>query len=99
MTFAARVVAGMADMLAALIFKVEPGRAKRGIQPLDHFAGDGSGGSVGHRSYIEAFEERDTSGDTADEMAWQGRGRQCSLLRSRLPPAGRVPGAGKPTGL
>ncbi len=62
MAFAARIVAGVTDMLVALVLQVEPGGRKRGSQPLDHFPGDGSGGGIsvamGAWSYIEGFEER-----------------------------------------
>jgi len=73
MAFAAGVVAGVADVLVTLILKVEAGRGEGSGQPLDHFAGDRSGGSFGHRSYIGAFGIRGTSGGQANQMAWAGR--------------------------
>src|SRR5688572_6335205 len=80
MALAARVMAGMADMLVALVFQLEAGGREGGGQPLDHFAGNGSGGGVRHRHYIEAFEERGTSGAAADQMARTGGGRREPLL-------------------
>lgn len=71
-TFAARIMACMADMQVALILEIEAGRRQRCDQPLDHFAGDRSGGSVRHHHYIEVFEEWETSGDTADQVARTG---------------------------
>lgn len=53
MALAARVMAGMADVLLALVLKFEPGGRERGGQPLDHFPGDRSGGGIRHHSYIE----------------------------------------------
>src|SRR5688500_10288187 len=69
MAFAARIVTGVPDMLVTLIFELQKGRRQRRGQPLDHLAGNGSGSSIRHGSYIEVFEERDTSGDAADQMA------------------------------
>ena len=90
MAFAARIVAGMPDMLVALVFQVQPSGRQGGGQPVDHLACNGSGGSFGHHSYIEAFEESDTSGDAAIKMAWAGGRSGNALLRARLRGGGRV---------
>ena len=52
MAFAPRVVPGVPDMLIALVFEFHPSWRERGRQPLNHLAGDRSGGSFGHRPYI-----------------------------------------------
>ena len=57
MALAARVVAGVPDMLVALVIEHQPGRRQRGRQPLDHLGCDGSGGDGRHRSYIMRFRE------------------------------------------
>ena len=45
MAFAAAVVAGVADVLVALVFEIEPGRGEaRRSRRCDHFGGDGAGG-------------------------------------------------------
>jgi hypothetical protein len=67
MTFTARIVASMADMLVALILEAQAGRRKRCGQPLDHFAGDGSGGGIDHRSYIGRFVERGSNANPGDQ--------------------------------
>ena len=58
MTFASGIVAGVADMLVALIFELEMRGAQRDVQSFDHFPGDGAGGSIGHGHHIEAFGAR-----------------------------------------
>ena len=50
MAFATRVVTGVPDMLMALVLKIETRRAEGGGESLDHFAGDGAGGSDAHRA-------------------------------------------------
>ena len=55
MAFPARVMAGMTDMLVALVLELEPGWRKSGGEPLDHLPGDGSGGSIVHFAYIALF--------------------------------------------
>lgn len=85
MAFAARIMAGMPDVLMALILQMKAGGGQRGGQPLDHFAGDRSGGSLLHRTYIGEFKARGTSGDTANQMAWADRGIGAALLRARMP--------------
>ena len=52
MALAARVVAGVPNMLVTLVFQVEPAGVQRGGEPLDHFAGDRSCGGGAHRAYI-----------------------------------------------
>ena len=96
MAFATRIVSRVADVLVALVFEREAGGAQCCGEPLDHLAGDRSGGSVRHQRYIEGFEERGTSGDTADQVARKGRRGQCPLLRARLPGAWRIPRASDP---
>ena len=62
MTFSAGIMAGMTDMLTALVFKRESCRVECGIQALDHLSCDWSGSSVGHGSYIVGLNRRGTSG-------------------------------------
>ena len=94
MALAACVVAGMPDMLVTLIFKIEPGGRKGGGQPLDHLAGDGSGSSIRHRSYIERFRERGrmqilvTKGERADWI--EARRADGSVEREHVPHKGPV---------
>ena len=75
---------GMADMLVTLVLEDQAGGFEGGCQPLDHFRGNGSGGDLWHRSYIEEFGAGDASDGTADEVARSGRGRKGPLLRARL---------------
>ncbi len=53
MAFAAAVVAGVADVAVALIVELEPGRGKRGEEPLPDLGGDRGGGDAVHLFYIE----------------------------------------------
>lgn len=69
MALAARIVAGVPDMLVTLVLQLQSRGRQRGGQPLDHLACNGSGGGGGHHSYIAAFEESDTSGNAAEQMA------------------------------
>lgn len=55
MAFAAGVVPGVADVVRALVLKLEPGGAKRLVEAAGHFGGDGGGGSGGHPAYIGRF--------------------------------------------
>ena len=55
---ATAVLASVADVLLALILKLKPCRTERDCKPIDHFFGDGSGGSFGHRAYIVLFKRR-----------------------------------------
>ncbi len=87
MTFAAGVVASVANVVSALVLQIEARRRQGLCEPLDHLTGDGSGGGGGirHRHYIEGFEARGSGDGTADEMARADRGRGGLLQRSRLP--------------
>lgn len=85
--FAARVVAGVADMMIALVFKLEAGRRQGRSQPLDHLAGNRTGGSGAHRVYIGAMATKASK--------WHGRvegaGVRCSSSGCREPGEFRAP--------
>ena len=59
MTFAAVVMAGMADVMVALVFEIEPGGREARDEPVPDFGGDrgaarfGGGGDAVHHFYIE----------------------------------------------
>lgn len=94
MAFAAWVVPGVPDMLVALVLEFHPGWRKRGRQPLNHLAGDRSGGSFGHRPYIERFRERGrmqilvTKGERADWI--EARRDDGSVERENVPHKGPI---------
>ena len=94
MTLAARVVAGVPDVLLALVFKLQPGGRQSGGQPLDHLGCDRSGGGVRHHSYIERFRERGrmqilvTKGERADWI--EARRTDGSVERENVPHKGPV---------
>ena len=54
MAFAAAVVAGVADVVVALVVELEPGRSKRGDETLFYLGRDWAGGGGGgvHHFYI-----------------------------------------------
>ncbi len=94
MAFAARIVAGMADVLLTLVLKIQKCRRQCGRQPFDHLASDGSGGGVRHRPYIERFRERGrmqilvTKGEKADWI--EARRKDRSVEREIVPHKGPV---------
>ena len=53
--FTAHVMSGVAQMLVTLVVEVEARRREVRGQPLNHFSGDGSGGSWRHAPYIGLF--------------------------------------------
>src|SRR5436190_7914900 len=85
MAFAGRVVAAVAAVLLALVDKLDPGRAKRRIEPRKHFGCDGAGALRVHRSYIGAF-----YGIASVENARAGRRGTGAMRSSRLRLARRV---------
>lgn len=97
--FAARIMAGVADMLVALVLELQPGGRQGDGQALDHLAGDRAGGgclsgSWGHRSYIERFRERGrmqilvTKGERADWI--EARRGDGSVERENVPHKGPI---------
>ena len=53
MAFAAAVVAGVADVMVALVFESETGRGKGRFEAADHLGGDGAVGGAVHLFYIK----------------------------------------------
>ena len=87
MALAARVMAGVADMLVALVLKLEPTWIERGSEPLDHFGGDRTRGGAVHWPYIEAMATKASK--------WHGRVEgardRCSAPGCREPGEFRAP--------
>jgi hypothetical protein len=85
--FATRIMAGMADMMIALVLKLEAGRIERSGKPLDHFACNWTGGSGAHRVYIGAMATKASK--------WHGRVEgasvRCSASGCREPGEFRAP--------
>ena len=103
MAFAARIVAGVADVVVALVLELEPRRGERLRQPAPHFGGDGAngggvgtggGGRIDHLSYIVRFEALGSqSGVEVGEMERAGRGAadRCGVAGCDLPGEFRAP--------
>ena len=85
--FATRIMAGVADVMIALVLKIEAGRRQGRSQSLDHLAGNRAGGSDAHRVYIGAMATKASK--------WHGRmegaGVRCSASGCREPGEFRAP--------